>query len=149
MIIKKLTLRQVKQVEFLSKFNFVISYQIGKKNNKANALIRKPNKQLINDEDKRCKHSLRILLPLSHIKSAKLQLIEKNKEDHTDWINSDTNFDASDKTSFLSKQVIESNQINELYNKICLYLANPKGLDKLDIYLRDLRVENGLLMKRK
>ena len=42
---------------------------------------------------------------------------------------------------------MESNRINELYNKICLYFANSKGLDKLDAYLKSLRVENGLLMK--
>ena len=41
---KKLTPRQIKWTEFLSEFNFVISYQSGKKNNKANALTRKPNK---------------------------------------------------------------------------------------------------------
>ena len=44
MTTKKLTLRQVRWAEFLSEFNFVISYQSGKKNNKANTLIKKPNK---------------------------------------------------------------------------------------------------------
>ena len=38
MTTKKLTPRQARWMEFLSEFNFVISYQSGKKNNKANAL---------------------------------------------------------------------------------------------------------------
>ena len=48
---KKLNPRQVRWAEFLSKFNFVISYQSGKKNDKADALMRKPNKQPTNNED--------------------------------------------------------------------------------------------------
>ena len=44
MTTKKLTPRQVRWAEFLLEFNFVISYQSGKKNNKANTLTRKPNK---------------------------------------------------------------------------------------------------------
>ena len=67
MSIKKLTPRQVRWAKFLSEFNFVISYQSGKKNNKANSLTRKPNKQPINNKDKRCKHSVRVLLPPNRI----------------------------------------------------------------------------------
>ena len=65
MSIKKLTPRQVRWAEFLSKFNFVISYQSDKKNNKANAFTKKPNEQPTNNEDKQRKHSVRILLPLN------------------------------------------------------------------------------------
>ena len=42
---------------------------------------------------------------------------------------------------------MEFNQNNELCSEICLYFANPKGLEKSEVYLKDLRVENGLLMK--
>ena len=63
MIIKKLTLRQVRWAEFLSEFNFVISYQSGKKNDKADALTRKPNKRLTEDKDKQQQHCMRVLLP--------------------------------------------------------------------------------------
>ena len=106
---KKLTLRQVKQAEFLSKFNFVINYQSGKKNDKADALTKKPKKQLTNDENKQYKHSIYVLLPSSHITLAKLQLIEESEEKHTNQTNSDTNSDASDETLSLPKQVMESN----------------------------------------
>ena len=63
MITKKLTLQQVRWAEFLLKFNFVISYQSGKKNNKANILMRKLNEQPTDDEDERRKHSICVLLP--------------------------------------------------------------------------------------
>ena len=145
MTIKKLTPWQVKWAEFLLKFNFVISYQNGKKNNKADALTRKPNKQSTNDEDERRKHSVRVLLPLNRIDyGAKLQLIE---EDYTNRADSDIDSNAKDETLPLPEQVIESNQKNELCSKIRLYLANPKELEKPEVYLKGLRVENGLLMK--
>ena len=59
---KKLTSRQVRLAEFLLEFNFVISYQNSKKNNKADALTRKSNKQPTDNENKRHKHSVRMLL---------------------------------------------------------------------------------------
>ena len=86
-------------MEFLLEFNFVISYQSGKKNDKANALTRKPKKRPTNNENKQCKHSVRVLLLLNRINHrAELQPIE---EDHANQINSDTNSNASDKTSSL------------------------------------------------
>ena len=51
MTTKKLTLRQVRWAKFLSEFNFVISYQSSKKNDKADALIWKPNKKPTEDKD--------------------------------------------------------------------------------------------------
>ena len=69
------------------------------------------------------------------------------EEDHANQTDSDTNSNASDETLPLPEWVIESNQNNELCSKICLYLANPKGLEKPEVYLKGLRVENRLLMK--
>ena len=141
MTTKKLTLQQVRWVEFLSEFNFVISYQSGKKNNKADALTRKPNKWLTNDEDERHKHSVYVLLPLNQIDyEAELQPI--NKDLGKVWANSEVVSDASEEMSILSEQVTESNWSNKLCNKICSYFANPKGLKKLKVYLKGLRMEN-------
>ena len=64
---KKLIPRQVRWVEFLSEFNFVINYQSGKKNDKANVLMRKLNKQPTNNEDERRKHSVCVLLSPNQI----------------------------------------------------------------------------------
>ena len=76
---KKLTLRQVKWAKFLSVINFVINYQSGKKKDKADALMKKPNKQSTNNKDKQCKHSIHVLLPPNQIDhEAELQPIDKD-----------------------------------------------------------------------
>ena len=147
---KKLTSRQVRWVQFLSKFNFVINYQSGKKNDKANALMRKPNEQPTDNEDKRHKHSVCVLLPLNQIDyEAELQPIDKDHGEVPGEVraNSKAVSDANEKTSTLPERVMESNQNNKFCNKICLYLANQKGLEKPEAYLKGLRVENRLLMK--
>ena len=148
MTTKKLTPRQVRWTEFLSEFNFVISYQSGKKNNKADTLTRKPNKRLTKDEDKQHQHCMCVLLLSNRINhEAKLQLIEESEDDHAKNHANRANSNTRDKMSTLPEQVIEFNQNNELCSKICLYLANPKGLNKPDVYLKGLQVENGLLIK--
>ena len=55
--------------------------------------------------------------------------------------------ETSEETSTLPEQVIKFNRNNKLCSKICSYFANPKRLNKPKIYLKDLRVENELLMK--
>ena len=68
MTTKKLTLRQVPYAELLSEFNFVIVYQSGKKNEKTNALTRKPHEVPTDDEDEQRQHRIRTLLPSKQIK---------------------------------------------------------------------------------
>ena len=87
MTTKKLTLRQARWAEFLSKFNFVITYQSGKKNDKANALTRRPNKQLISNEDNREKHRMRVLLPPEQIEIQPVKVTNKSKVNHNDHAN--------------------------------------------------------------
>ena len=58
MTTRKLTPRQAKWVEFLSEFNFKVTYQTGKKNNKADALTRKLNEWPANEEDERQEHRM-------------------------------------------------------------------------------------------
>ena len=77
MTTKKLTLRQIRWAEFLSEFNFVIVYQSGKKNEKANALIKKLHEVPTDNENERRQHCMHILLPPERIE---LQPIEKGKE---------------------------------------------------------------------
>lgn len=62
MTTKKLMLRQMRWAEFQSEFNFVISYQSGKKNDKADALMQKPKDCPTDKEDKRLEHHMRMLL---------------------------------------------------------------------------------------
>ena len=74
---KKLTRRQARWAEFLSEFNFVITYRPGKKNEKADALTRRPNDKPQNEEDERQQHQLRTLLPPERLE---LQPIEEATE---------------------------------------------------------------------
>ena len=71
---KKLTLTQAGWAEFLSEFNFKVTYQTVNKNNKANALTRKPNKQPISNEDDRQKHKMQVLLPPECIKIQPIEI---------------------------------------------------------------------------
>ena len=81
MTTKKLTPRQARWAEFLSEFNFVVTYQSGKKNDKADALTRKPNEQPANEEDERQEHRMQVLLPPERIE---IQPIEITNESHND-----------------------------------------------------------------
>ena len=148
MTIKKLTPRQVRWAEFLFEFNFVISYQSDKKNDKTDMLTWKLNERPIENKNKWRQYCMHMLLPLNRIDlDAKLQPIEKSEEDYANQTDSNIDSDASDKTSLLPEQVIESNRVDELCSKIYLYFTNSKELDKLDAYLKSLRVENRLLIK--
>ena len=91
-----------------------------------------------------------LLLPNRINHKAKLQPID---EDYGEvlgkvWANSEAVSDASEETSILPEQVTEFNQNNKLCNEIHSYFANQKRLEKPEAYLKGLRVENGLLMKK-
>ena len=67
MTTKKLTRRQARWAEFLSGFNFVISYTPGKENQKADSLTRCPN-NLLSSENNDCQqHQLQTLLPAKRL----------------------------------------------------------------------------------
>lgn len=70
MTIKKLTSRQTRLVKFLSEYNFIISYQSGKKNKKADALTKKLNKQLNNKNNERLEYHIQTLLLPERFKHA-------------------------------------------------------------------------------
>ena len=60
---KKLSRRQACWAEFLSGFNFVISYIPGRENGKADSLTRRPNDCPADDHDDRQQHLLQTILP--------------------------------------------------------------------------------------
>lgn len=62
MTTKKLTRRQACWAEFLSGFNFVISYSPGKGNQKADSPTRRPNDLPSDENDDRQQHQLQTLL---------------------------------------------------------------------------------------
>ena len=78
MTTKKLTPRQARWAKFLSEFNFVVTYQTGKKNEKADVLTRKPNEQPISNED--YKHRMQVLLPPKQIKIQSIKVNQPQDE---------------------------------------------------------------------
>lgn len=62
MTTKKLTLRQMRWVEFLLEFNFVINYQSSKKNDKADALTQKPEACFTDKKDEQLEYHMHVLL---------------------------------------------------------------------------------------
>ena len=79
---KKLTPRQARWAEFLSKFNFVVTYQTGKKNEKADALTRKPNEQPISNED--YEHKMQVLLLPERLNIQPIEVTNKTSEPHAE-----------------------------------------------------------------
>ena len=73
---KKLTPRQARWAEFLSKFNFKVTYQTGKKNEKADALTRKPNNRPISDEN--YEHRMQVLLPPERIEIQPIEITNES-----------------------------------------------------------------------
>ena len=67
MITKKLISRQAKWAEFLSEFNFFVTYQTEKKNNKANALTQKLHEFPANNKNNRQEYRMQVLLPPERI----------------------------------------------------------------------------------
>ena len=95
MTTKKLTPKQARLAEFLSEFNFKVTYQSRKKNDKADALTRKLNEQPANEEDERQEHRMQVLLPPKRIEiqpikvtnKPKVELKDKSKAPHKEPAN--------------------------------------------------------------
>ena len=152
MTTKKLTLRQARWAEFLSKFNFIVSYQTGKKNNKTDVFTRKPNKRPINNKNKRQKHRMQTLLPPECVKMHSIEVTDQFKEGHKtnqqeshkskkseghkperqEGIEAEPQQQAEEEEkkeelATLPERVKESNRKNAWFTEIREYLANPVG----------------------
>ena len=173
MTTKKLTPRQARWAEFLSEFNFKVTYQIGKKNDKADALTRKPNKRPANEENERQKHRLQVLLPPERVELQPIKVSEPRNEppnepqpakksekaeelrrshaaephaEQSTEPEKENDEDLEDEPT-LPDRVKEANRNNVLFMEVREYLANPEVHDKPNVYLRGSRAENGLLYK--
>ena len=82
MTTKKLTPRQARWKEFLSKFNFIVTYQTGKKNDKADALIKKPNECLVNNKDDKQEHRMQTLLSPERLKMHPIEVTDQLEKHH-------------------------------------------------------------------
>lgn len=78
---KKLMPRQAKWAGFLLEFNFMVKYQSSKKNNKADALTRMPNKQPTGNDNKSRKYQMQMLLPPDCIDMQLTKITNQHKEE--------------------------------------------------------------------
>ena len=150
MTTKKLTPRQARWAEFLSEYNFIISYQSGKKNKKADALTRKPNERPINEDDERLEHRMQTLLPPERFKHVvNLQPIEVENENspNEDITSAADPAEPHEDCSTLPEKIMEANRADELCIQIRAYLEAPSEQAKPTVHLNSCRISNGLLMK--
>ena len=173
MTTKKLISSQTRWTEFLSKFNFVVTYQTKKKNNKADALTRKPHERPVDDKNNWQEHRMQMLLLSKRIEMQPIEVTDQHKnveaehkenephvELHTEHKETGTKkiTDNSEKVTYDSKKVThelpilldwvkELNQENKLFTKVCEYLANLAGQNRLCVYLWGSKVNNSLLYK--
>ena len=137
-------------------YNFIISYQSGKKNDKADALTQKPNERPVDGSDDRLKYCMLMLLPPKHFEYAiNLQPIAKDAKNAKPQIPNENMTNALDlaephakhSTVTLSEEVQNANRIDDLCTRICAYLKAPDEIAKLAVYVNSCRIINGLLMK--
>jgi hypothetical protein len=83
MTIKKLNKRQARWVEFLVEFDFKITYQSEKKNDKADSLIRRLEDRSIDESNDRNKHMHQTILSTEKIDSRIVQELNDTKENST------------------------------------------------------------------
>ena len=173
MTTKKLTPRQARWAKFLSEFNFKVTYQTGKNNDKADALTRRPNKRPTSDEDKRQEHRMQVLLPPERIEIQPIEITNKpdkrsveaepekkaeelgrlhaaepHAEPHAEHEESVETKDSNvEDLPTLPDRVKEANQNDVLFTEVREYLANPTDHDRPTVYLWGSRAENRLLYK--
>jgi hypothetical protein len=81
MTTKKLNCRQARWAEFLSEFNFRITYRPGKQGGKPDALTRRPGDLPQGVSDDREKHQTQMLLTRDHLDSHILNELRQNRDD--------------------------------------------------------------------
>ena len=146
MTTKKLTPRQARWAEFLSEYNFIISYQSGKKNKKADALTRKPNERPM-EGDKQLEHRMQTLLPPERFEHVvNLEPIEVGNSPNEDTTSAADPAEPQD-SSTLPEEIQDANRADELCIQIRAYLGAPNERARPTTHLNSCRTSNGLLMK--
>ena len=125
----------------------MISYQSGKRNEKADALTRKLCDRPINDNDKRLEYCMQILLPLEYFEHAvDLQPIKQDAESQSSIISVEHRLVISEYLT-VPKEMQNANLNDNLCTQICAYLEAPREKTRPIIHMNSFRISNGLLMK--
>ena len=111
--IKKLIRCQAHWAEFLSGFNFVISYILSKKNHKPDLLICRPNNLLLSENDDCQQHSLEMLLP-----TKRLEISSITKEENT----------------IIIEQIVKANLKDYYSSKLLHLLETDDPVEGIDLH---------------
>ena len=148
MTTKKLTPRQARWAEFLSEYNFIISYQSGKRNKKADALTRKLNKRPSSKNDERLEHRMQTLLPPQRFEHVvNLEPIEVENSPNEDITSAADLAEPHEDPSTLPEEIKEANRMDDLCIQICEYLEAPSERTRPTTHLNSCKISNSLLMK--
>ena len=116
----KLTRRQACWAEFLSEFNFIISYIPGKENQKADSLTQRSNDHLSDNNNDRQQHLLQTILL-----AKRLEIISIKREDNT-----------------IIDRVVQANLEDSYCSKLRYLLKADYPMKKIDSrYFSDLSVD--------
>ena len=121
MTTKKLLRRQACWAEFLSGFNFVISYTPGRKNRKVDLLTYRPNNCLVDKHDDRQQYLLQTILPPEKLE---ISIIDQEKSKTT------------------SERVIQANLVNSYYTKLRKIIRTSSSIEGINTrHLLDLFID--------
>ena len=121
MTTKKLSRRQARWAEFLSGFNFVISYTPGRENGKADSLTRRPNDCPADDQDDRQQHLLQTILPPERLEISTID---------------------PDKSKTTPERMIQANLVDPYYTKLRKTIRTSSSIEGINTrHLSDLFID--------
>jgi hypothetical protein len=111
MIIKKLNKRQTRWAKFLTEFDFKITYQSEKKNDKTNSLTKRFEDRFINESNDRNKHIHQTILSVEIIDSKIIQeLNDTEKDTKLSLFNKIKSVNQEDRTCIKIRKALQENK---------------------------------------
>ncbi len=141
MITKKLNRRQARWAEFLAEFDFKITYQSEKKNDKANSLTKRSEDRSVDESDDRNKHMHQIVLSAEKIDSRIVQQLNDTEEVPTKE-NSNSELSLFDRVKTANQEDHTCTEIRKVLQE------NKKSYDEM-LLKKFKSIENTLFFKKK
>ena len=136
MTTKQLNQRQVRWAEFLSQFNFIITYRAGNKAILPDALSRLPGTKPVRTNDERLRYRDRVVLPTEKVDPTILEELLRDSREQAD-MEIITALDSETQEKTLDELIRKAYQENELAQQIVFAMREkaarrwPKAIRKL------------------
>jgi trehalose/maltose hydrolase-like predicted phosphorylase len=147
MTTKKLNRRQTRWVELLAEFDFKIAYQLEKKNDKADSLIKRFENRSKNESDDRNKQMHQIVLSSNKVNSQIMQKVNDTKETISELSLFDKVKTANQKNSTCviysrcdskSKEILWRNAVKEIWDDRKHFILQK---EIMSIWIRSVKIE--------